>query len=156
MTFWSWKKLIRSKVSAISGRNSHCWQNFHNFKAEFYPLPELRLRPFLFCFVGCCLYLTTNYSFIQFVEGYFVFFMFIKLCSFQYYISKKLKNSDFEAKNKKRAEKGGNGIYRLWKWYFKWTFEQKDSYKFVQIREQCNFERYHFGYLILVKIGPFS
>ena len=82
--------------------------------------------------------------------------MCIKLCSFQYYISKKLKNSDFEAKNKKRAEKGGNGIYRLWKWYFKWTFEQKDSYKFVQIREQCNFERYHSGYLTLVKIGPFS
>ena len=112
MTFW--KKLIRSKVSAISGRNSHCWQNFHNFKAEFYPLPELRLRPFLFCFVGCCLYSTTNYSFVQFDEGYFVFFMCIKLCSFQYYISKKLKNSDFEAKNKKRAEMAsiayGSGI----------------------------------------------
>ena len=68
---------------------------------------------------------------------------------------KKLKNSDFEATNKKRAEKGGNGIHRLWKWYFKWTFEQKDSYKFVQITEQSYFERYHSGYLILVKIGPF-
>ena len=122
--------------------------NFHNFKAEFYPLSELRLRPFLFCFVGCCLYLTTSYSFIQFDEGYFVFFMFIKLCCFRYYISEKLKNSDFEAKNKKRAEKGGNGIYRLWKCCFKWTFEPKDSYKFVQISEQCYFERHSSGYLI--------
>ena len=134
-----------------SGRNSHCWQNFHSFKAEFYPLSELQLRPVLFRFVGCCLYLTTNYSFIQFVEGYFVFSMFIRLCCFRYYISKKLKNSDFEAKNKKRAEKGGNVTYPLWKCYFKWTLVPKDSCKFVQIGEQCYFERYHSGYLILVK-----
>ena len=48
-----------------------------------------------------------------------------------------MKNSDFEAKNKKRAEKGGNGTYPLWKCYFKWTFVQKDSYKFVQIESNA-------------------
>ena len=73
--------------------------------------------------------------------------MFIRLCC----ISKKLKNSDFEAKNKKRAEKGGNVTYPVWKCYFKWTLVPKDSCKFVQIGEQCDFERYHSGYLILVK-----
>ena len=125
MTLWSWKKLINS-VNAISGRNSHCRQNFHSFKAEFYPLPELQLRPVLFRFVGCCLYLTTNYSFIQFDKGYFVFFMFITLgtrafkfllgsgtqgtCLLDYAvfaISKKLKNSDFEAKTKSGRKRAG-------------------------------------------------
>ena len=81
--------------------------------------------------------------------------MFIKLCCFSYYISEELKNSDFEAKNKKGAEKGGNGTYPLWKCYFKWTFVQKDSYKFVQIREQCYFERYHSGYMVSVKNRSF-